>query len=94
MRNKVDVNEFSLAQMVSNQNGKTSAPAVAGLWLILVGTICFAWSSYTYVYYKTGSDVLIQSLGMATLGTSLLVTRRLKPTKDATNTENNEVTNN
>lgn len=87
MNNKVDINKISISQMTSNQNGKTSATAISGLWLVLVGSICFSFSVLGYLKYGNSGEAMLQSLGLATLGTSLLVTKRLKPTKDTTNTK-------
>ena len=84
--NKADINEISIPQMLSSQNGKTSATAVAGIWLVLVGSICFCFGVLGYLKYGNSGDAMLQSLGLSTLGTSLLVTKRLKPTKDTTNT--------
>jgi hypothetical protein len=89
--NKVDINKVNFSQLISNQNGKTSATAVAGLWLVLIGSACFCFGVLGYLKYGNSGDAMLQSLGLATLGTSLLVTKRLKPTKDTTNA--NEITN-
>ena len=84
--NKVDINSFSFNQMISDYNGKTSISAVTGLWLVFIGSICFCFGAIGYLKYQCSGDVMLQSLGLTTLGTSLLVTKRLSPTKDTTST--------
>jgi len=82
MINKTDIHKFSFPEMCSSANGKTSGSGVAGLFVIFVGTICFAIGTF-----KSEPNTLIQSLALVTLGTSLIAIKKLNPTKDTTNTE-------
>ncbi|MDD2613113.1 MAG: hypothetical protein PHR38_10040 [Bacteroidales bacterium] len=82
MINKTDIHKFSFPEMVSGGNGKTSGTGCAGIYLILIGSLCFIFG-----VLKSCSDIMIQSLALVSLGSALLGIKKFNPTKDTTNTE-------
>jgi len=85
MINKVNVNKFSFPEAVSELNGKTSGGAICGMFMIFIGTICFAMGTF-----RSEPDTLLQSLALVGMGTSLIAIKKLNPTKDTTNTLEDE----
>jgi hypothetical protein len=76
----VNISKFSWPEMFSNNNGKTSGSGVAGFVTVMVGLLGFlAGIVLSYIAGKTGMgyDIILQSLGVVTLGSSLLGIRRL-----------------
>lgn len=86
MINKVNISKFSFPEAVSSGNGKTSGSAICGMFMIFIGSICFAIGTF-----KSEPNTLIQSLALAGLGTSLIAIKKLNPTKDTTNTLEDEL---
>jgi len=82
MINKTDIHKFSFPEMCSGANGKTSGTGTVGIYLTVIGSICFCFG-----VYKQCSDVMIQSLALVGVGATLLGIKKLNPTKDTTNTE-------
>ncbi len=77
-------NKFSFAEMTSNETGKTSASGSCGVIAILSGIVgFFAGIVFAACEINGSSEVLIQSLGMITLGTSLLGLRKYKSSQNS-----------
>lgn len=85
MINKTDIHKFSFPEAVSSGNGKTSGSAVCGMFMIFVGTACFAYATFT-----KQQETLIHSLALVGMGTGLIAVKKLNPTKDTTNTKEDE----
>ena len=73
--------KFSFVELTNNNNGKTSASIVAGLFIILIGGLSFIYS----VYHKT---YVIESTGLITIGSTLLGIRRFTKDKPLNDSEN------
>jgi hypothetical protein len=72
-----DVNKFSLAQMLSNPDGKTSASGAMGVFICVIGGICFLVGSIAMIFFKGSvSDILVQSISMVYAGALLLGFRK------------------
>jgi len=72
-----DVKKFSLAEMTSNNNGKTSASGVMGSIICMVGTLCFlAGVIGLMLKIITSSDILTQSIAIIYAGALLLGYRK------------------
>lgn len=89
MINKTNINKFSVPEMLSSSNGKTSSSAVCGIYIVFIGTLCFFMATIKFCFFNVYDGfeaVLIQSLAMTALGVSLVAIKKLNPTKDTTNT--------
>lgn len=62
---------FSMAQAVSDHDGKTSGMAICGMFLVAVGGTGFLWSLFT-----KDNNGMIYSLAFASLGAGLLGYRK------------------
>lgn len=77
-----NVNEFSWAQMLSNADGKTSASGAMGVFICLIGGICFLIGSLTLIFFKgSTSDILVQSISLVYAGALLLGYRKSADTR-------------
>ena len=86
-----DINKFSFAQMISNGDGKTSASGAMGVFICIIGGICFLVGSIALIFFKgMTSDILVQSISMVYAGALLLGYRKSADSKlemNATQTE-------
>ncbi len=74
----MDANTFSLAQMTSNGDGKTSATGVMGSLCITVGLLTFIFGTVLYAKSCSGSELIIsQSMMLITAGAGLLGVRKI-----------------
>ncbi|MCK9574600.1 MAG: hypothetical protein WC979_01705 [Candidatus Pacearchaeota archaeon] len=91
-----NITKFNWREIFSNNNGKTSGSGFAGVLSVMTGLIGFVsgLAMYWFLGVSSGADnVLLQSLGMVTLGTVLLGARKLS--KDGNMPlHRNEVTDN
>lgn len=95
--NKTDISKYSFGQQFSDMNGKTSNTAIIGAILCLTGSLCFLLGTISFLFLKVHigfETVLLQSLALITLGTTLIMTKKLAPTRDTTNTVVDEKENN
>lgn len=78
-----NINKFSLAQMTSNNDGKTSASGTMGSLTIITGLLGFLVGVVDYFIDGKG-DIMTQSLLVITIGCGLLGFRKSKdvPVKD------------
>ena len=75
--------------MFSNSNGKTSNSAVVGTYLSFIGSITFVAGIILAVSNPDNPhspNILLQSLAFVGAGSALIMAKKLKPTKDTTNT--------
>ena len=71
-----DIGKFSFTEMVSNNNGKTSASGVMGVLICTVGAISFLLGALGLIFKGTNADILVQSIGMVYAGAALLGYRK------------------
>ena len=95
--NKTDISKYSFGQQFSDMNGKTSNTAIIGAMLCLTGSLCFLLGTISFLFLKIHvgfETILLHSLALVTLGTTLIMTKKLAPTQDTTNTIIEEKENN
>ena len=87
MRKQIaNMNEFSWAQMLSNGDGKTSASGAMGVFICIIGGLCFLVGSIALIFFKgLASDILVQSISMVYAGALLLGYRKSADAKTEMN---------
>lgn len=81
---------FSFGQLTSNDNGKTSASGTMGIYIVLIGGLCFLLGCIDKMWINRDIDIITQSIIFTTTGVTLLGIRKVKSIKDeAKNTGNN-----
>lgn len=73
-----NMEKFSFAQLTSNSNGKTSGSGTAGLYIVLIGGICFVLGCIDKMFLDKSIDIITQSIVMVTIGAALLGYRKSK----------------
>lgn len=74
--------KFRFAEMFSDsQTGKTSVTKVSGAFLIMVGAIAFIYCVFFIKEVDRLNIILIQSLGVMTLGSGLIAAKVFKPSE-------------
>lgn len=71
-----DVNKFSVSQMLSNSDGKTSASGTMGVFICLIGGVSFFIGAMALIFKGTDSDILVQSISLVYAGALLLGYRK------------------
>lgn len=71
-----NINKFSLAEMTSNSDGKTSASGTMGVFIIFIGGIVFLIGSLGIIFKATDADILIQAVALVYAGALLLGYRK------------------
>lgn len=74
---KPNIKQFSLPEMVSNDNGKTSGSGAMGCLCISIGCIGFAFGVYDYAKGTGTNEVLSQSMMLIMVGAGLLGIRKV-----------------
>lgn len=67
-----DIKKFSFAEMTSNNNGKTSATSVAGLYIIAIGGFCFLLGVIDKMFLDNSIGIIEQSAWFTSIGAALL----------------------
>lgn len=67
-----DIKKFSFAEMTSNNNGKTSATSVAGLYIVAIGGFCFFLGVLDKMFLDKSIDIINQAVVMTSIGAALL----------------------
>jgi hypothetical protein len=75
---KIDIDKFSLSQMTSNKDGKTSGSGTMGCLIIAIGCICFAIGAIDFTLGSQQDDIMMYSSGIITVGAGLLGFRKSK----------------
>ena len=84
----MQIDKFNIPEMFSDsQTGKTSITKTAGFWLIIVGSVTFLYCVFFIEAVDRLNIILIQSLGVMTLGSGLLASKVFKPSKKIQNDE-------
>lgn len=78
-----DVNKFSIAQMLSNSDGKTSASGTMGVFICLVGGVSFFIGAMALIFKGTDSDILVQSISLVYAGALLLGYRKSSNSRES-----------
>lgn len=78
MADKVgDIKKFSFAEMTSNNNGKTSGTGTMGIYICLIGGICFLMGCIDKMWISKDIDIITQSIIFTGIGAGLLGVRVL-----------------
>lgn len=78
----MNVQKFNIPEMFSDsQTGKTSVTKVSGFFLVVVGSVTFMYCVFFIQAVDRLNIILIQSLGVMTLGSGLLASKVFKPSK-------------
>jgi hypothetical protein len=93
-----DIKKFSFAEMTSNSNGKTSGSGTMGIYIVIIGGICFLMGSIDKMFLSKDIDVITQSIIYTGIGATLLGYRKSKDNSevvvDETKEENNDEVSN
>ncbi len=74
---KDNMSTFSIQQMLSNTDGKTSRTGTIGVYLCLVGSVCFIFGCVDKAWLSGTTDIMMYSTGVITLGSGLLTANKL-----------------
>lgn len=81
---KPDMMTFSIAQMTSNADGKTSSSGTMGCYIIVMSVLCFAFGCVEF-HYSGKADIMMYSSANILVGAGLLGYRK---SVDKTSIEN------
>jgi hypothetical protein len=73
-----EINKFSLSEMTSNSDGKTSGSGTVGVIISLIGGISFLLGTFYMVFFSGTADILTQSIIVIGMGVGLLGYRKGK----------------
>lgn len=73
---KPDISKFSIAEMTSNESGKTSGSGTVGIIVSLVGSLTFLLGAIDKMFLSGTVDILSQSIIVITIGVGLLGYRK------------------
>jgi hypothetical protein len=73
---KGDVNKFSIAQMTSNSDGKTSGSGTMGVLICFIGAFAFLAGVIGTLTLSSPPDIMIQSIIFTGIGAGLLGYRK------------------
>jgi hypothetical protein len=75
-----EISKFSVAEMTSNDDGKTSGSGTVGIVISFVGGLCFLLGSVDKMFLSGTVDILTQSIVVIGIGVGLLGYRKGKST--------------
>ena len=73
---KFDIEKFSLGQMTSNSDGKTSGTGTMGILICTIGTLCFFMGSIDKMFLSKTTDIMTQAIIFVGMGAGLLGYRK------------------
>lgn len=73
---------FSFGQMTSNTDGKTSGSGSMGIYITLIGGICFLLGCIDKMWISKDVDIISQSIIFTSLGITLLGIRKARTKVD------------
>jgi hypothetical protein len=74
---KTSIRKFSLAEMTSNETGKTSGSGAMGCLCVSIGCLGFIYGSYDYAKGSGTNEIISQSMMLVMTGASLLGIRKV-----------------
>ena len=75
-----DITKFSIAEMTSNDDGKTSGSGTVGIVISFIGGLCFLLGAVDKMFLSGTVDILTQSIVVIGIGVGLLGYRKGKST--------------
>lgn len=88
IKNAID--RFSIAQMTSNSDGKTSGSGTMGVLMCTIGTICFFMGCLDKMFINHDIDILTQTIIFTGIGAALLGYRKSLDRTEPIETENEQ----
>ena len=73
-----NVNRFSIAQMTSNSDGKTSGSGTMGIFICVIGSLAFLGGVIGSLISDKSPDIMMQSIIFTGIGAGLLGYRKSK----------------
>jgi len=67
-----NVDKWSFTEMTSNDSGRTSATKTSGVFVILIGGICFFIGCISILFIDHSIDIISESVVFTSLGAALL----------------------
>ncbi len=80
-----NVSKFSMSEVFSNNDGKSSGTAFVGVIVSLVGTLCFFLGCIDKMWLTHSIDVITQSIVLVGIGAALLGVRKVVSSKESSN---------
>ena len=77
-----DISKFSIAEMTSNDDGKTSGSGTVGIVISFIGGLCFFLGAIDKMFLSGTVDILTQSIVVIGIGVGLLGYRKGKSTDE------------
>lgn len=71
-----DAEKFSITQMTSNPDGKTSASGTMSVLICVVGSFCFLLGCLDRIFFTHSTDILVQSIVFTSIGAGMLGYRK------------------
>jgi uncharacterized membrane-anchored protein len=88
----MDISKFNVAELFSNDNGKSSGSAFVGIIVSLSGTIGFLLGCFDKMFLSGSIDIVTNSILFVGIGASLLGVRRIYSSKKMNvNSENTDM---
>lgn len=88
IKNAID--RFSIAQMTSNSDGKTSGSGTMGVLVCTIGTICFFLGCLDKMFISHDIDILTQTIIFTGIGAALLGYRKSLDQTNSNNSDNGQ----
>lgn len=79
----LDHSKFSVGELFSDQNGKTSGTSFVGILICTVGTICFLLGCIDKMWISKSIDVITQSITFVLIGASLMGLKKVVGSKSS-----------
>lgn len=86
----MDHSKFCLAEIFSDQNGKSSGTSFVGIIICLVGSLCFLLGCIDKMWISKSIDVITQSITFVLIGASLMGLKKIVGTKSVKKNEEKE----
>ncbi len=71
-----NIDKFSISQMTSNTDGKTSGTGTMGVLICTVGAFCFFVGCIDKIFFTHDVDILVQSIIFTGIGAGMLGYRK------------------
>jgi hypothetical protein len=76
-----DIKKFSVPELTSNNNGKTSMTSTSGGYIIAIGGLCFLLGCIDKMWLSHSIDIITQSIVFTGIGATLLGVKNITGSK-------------